>query len=367
MRAKQFLVIFAWLSGCLFATAENARNIVLIGWDGAQREHIMECLGRGELPALQALSRDGSLRNIDIRGTTDTKAGWSQILSGYDPDVTGVYSNAKFQPVPKGLSVFERLKLHFGATNIATVAVIGKKQHCGEIRPPSKTPILESETTPSKKAMKQGKKNRVDAAAGPIKRTRKNGKAVMASVPGQGGANIGTKLVEESGTTYRIFPGSPYYNMKDGCDEWQYGLMKDEAVGTKAIELLSQYQSKPFFFFVHFAEVDHQGHRFGENSKEYNDALISNDLWTGKIIAKLKELGLYDNTMVYVTADHGFNEGAKNHKSAPHVTLGTNDKGVCRNGDRADITPTILERFGLDLKTFSPALAGHSLLKPETR
>jgi arylsulfatase A-like enzyme len=143
--------------------------------------------------------------------------------------------------------------------------------------------------------------------------------------------------------------------------------MKDEAVGTKAIELLSQYQSKPFFFFVHFAEVDHQGHRFGENSKEYNDALISNDLWTGKIIAKLKELGLYDNTMVYVTADHGFNEGAKNHKSAPHVTLGTNDKGVCRNGDRADITPTILERFGLDLKTFSPALAGHSLLKPETR
>lgn len=26
------------------------RNIILFGWDGAQRAHVKECLGRGELP-----------------------------------------------------------------------------------------------------------------------------------------------------------------------------------------------------------------------------------------------------------------------------------------------------------------------------
>mgnify|MGYP000400546854 CR=1 FL=1 len=53
-----------------------------------------------------------------------------------------------------------------------------------------------------------------------------------------------------------------------------------------------QFKDKPFFFFIHFAEVDHSGHKHGENSKEYNDALISNDTWTGRIMDKLAELGL---------------------------------------------------------------------------
>ncbi len=46
-----------------------------------------------------------------------------------------MYSNGRFQPVPKGLSIFERLENNFGADKFVTVAVIGKKQHCGEINP----------------------------------------------------------------------------------------------------------------------------------------------------------------------------------------------------------------------------------------
>ncbi|HPZ82426.1 MAG TPA: alkaline phosphatase family protein, partial [Thermogutta sp.] len=126
-------------------------------------------------------------------------------------------------------------------------------------------------------------------------------------------------------------------------------------------------KDRPFFFFVHFASVDHQGHRFGENSKEYNDALISNDTWTGKIIAKLKELGLYDKTLVYVTADHGFNEGETRHSYAPYVILATNDPLVKRDGMRQDIAPTILARFGLDLSRFQPPLDGEPLTQPATK
>ena len=56
---------------------------------------------------------------------------------------------------------------------------------------------------------------------------------------------------------------------------------------------------------MRFAEVDQEGHKQGQDSQEYNDAVISDDLWTGKIVAKLNELGLSDKILIYVTADHG--------------------------------------------------------------
>jgi len=323
------------------------RNVILVGWDGAQREHVRECLQRGELSALKALASEGSLRNIDVRGTTDTKAGWSQILTGYDPDVTGVYSNSRFQPVPRGLSVFERLKERFGPAFV-TVAVIAKEQHCGEIRPPSKEPVTDA---PANAASSQGTNGNKTGANNHF-------------VPEHGKPDAGTKIIEENGVKYRVFPGSPYYYTKDACNQWISGLIKDEAVGAKTIELLEQYRDKPFFFFVHFAKADQNGHAFGENSKEYNDALISNDAWTGRIVQKLKDLGLYDKTLIYVTADHGFDEGKSSHKNAPRVFLAANDPTVKRNGDRADITPTILKRFGVDVTKLRPPLAGAPLDGP---
>ena len=349
--------------------AQKPRNIILIGWDAAQREHVHEALDRGELPVLKALGAEGKLVDIDIRGTTDTKAGWSQILTGYDPEVTGVYSNGKYQPVPTGLSVFERLEERFGADKFVTVAVIGKKQHCGEINPPRKIRVDEEQTTSATTGKSKKAKQKDNAATGDVKdqgQKKKAKKAAAKAQPGAGKKPQGT-IVEENGVKYRVIPGSPYYGMHNAVDVWEFGLMEDQKVGSRAIELLDKYKDKPFFFFVHFAEVDHSGHKYGENSKEYNDALISDDQCTGRIIDKLKELGLYDKTLVYVTADHGFNQGAKGHGYAPYVTLATNDPKVKRDGMRQDITPTILARFGLDLSKLSPSLDGEPLTQPATK
>jgi hypothetical protein len=320
--------------------AELPRNIILVGWDGAQRNHVKECLARNELPNLKKLSDEGKLVEIDVEGTTDTKAGWSQIMTGYYPTVTGVYSNGRYQPIPKGMSIFERLEKRFGPDEFVTVAVIGKKGHCGEIDPP--------------------KKIRLDAEGKSTEAADADKKPVQ---PGAGKKPVGT-IIEENGVKYRFIPGSPYYNMYTALEVWEFGLMEDEKVGTRAIELLEKYKDKPFFFFVHFASVDHQGHKFGENSKEYTGALISNDKWTGKIIQTLKDLDLYDKTLVYVTADHGFDEDKTGHSNAPYVFLATNDKGVMRNGLRQDVAPTILERFGLDLAKIEPRLDGVPLTKP---
>ena len=325
-------VVLVVMAGSFKAeAADQPRNIILIGWDGAQRAHVKECLGRNELPNLKRLSEEGTLVEIDIEGTTDTKAGWTQILTGYYPKVTGVYSNQNYQPIPKGLSVFERLEKHFGADGIVTMAVIGKSKHV-DANGPTKVKVTEGN--------EPGKKNK-----------RKN---------------RGT-IIEENGVKYRVTPGKPYYYTKDGMDLFENGLVTNVRVGTRSLELIEKNKDKRFFMFVHFAEVDTKGHKFGENSKEYNDALISSDEWTGKIMKKLGALGLYDKTLIYVTADHGFDEGMKAHKNAPYVFLGTNDKKVIRNGLRQDITPTILERFGVDVSKLEPPLDGVSLTKAVNR
>jgi len=330
----------------VWAAAEHPRNVILIGWDGAQREHVDQCLSRNELPNLKQLIDQGKYVKIDIEGTTDTKAGWTQILTGYYPEVTGVYSNGKYQPVPKDLSIFERLEKQSGTNDFVTVAVIGKKKHCGEIDPPKKTRLDEEGT-------------RNNATAGTDNEGEEE-QAAAAKKP-QG------RIVEENGVKYRVIPGSPYYGMHTALEVWDFGLIRDEKVGSRAIELLEKYKDKPFFFFVHFAQVDAAGHRNGENSKEYNDALISNDLWTGKIMDKVRELGLAGETQFYVTADHGFNEDAKGHPSAPYVFLATNNKAVSRDGRRQDVTPTILEAFGVNVAAMQPPLDGISLTMPDNR
>ena len=348
--------LFAVLSMGTLADEKSAPpgNVILIGWDGTQRNHLKECLARGETPNLKRLASEGNLVAIDVLRVTDTKAGWSQILTGYNPEVTGVFSNGNYQPIPKGYTIFERLEKYFGSENIITVAVIGKKGHVDD-DPPQKIRVVDDEGDAPRKTPKQpqGKKKAAKVASMPAK-LKKNAQ------PQEG------KIVEKNGVRYRIIPGKPYYRTREGMDVFINGLIKDDVVGSKTLELLTKYKDKPFFFFVHFAQVDHSGHAHGENSKEYNDAIKSGDFWLGKIVAKLKELNLYDRTYIYVTADHGFDEGKGSHMDAPYVFLATNDPGVMRRGFREDIAPTILERFGLDLLKIKPPLDGHPLTKSYT-
>jgi hypothetical protein len=307
---------------------------------------VKECLGRKELPNLQKLIGEGIFVEIDIEGTTDTKAGWSQILSGYYPEVTGVYSNRQYQPIPKGLSIFERLEDHFGPDKFVTVAVIGKSGHVGAAAP-KKTRVREEDETTAGKKKTAGNQPK---QASPEKKIQPRGNIVIGD-----------------GIKYSVIPGEPYYITRNSMDLFENGLKEDEKVGTRVIELLEKHKDKPFFFFVHFAEVDHAGHEHGENSKEYNDALISNDLWTGKIMGKVRELGLAGQTQFYVTSDHGFNEDEEGHSFAPYVFLATDNKKVNRNGRRQDVAPTIMEAFGLGLSKLKPALDGISLTMPDNR
>ncbi len=350
------LVVF---SSPLFGEENSPKNIILIGWDGAQRNHIKECLAKNELPNLKQISSEGNLVAVDILRITDTKAGWSQILTGYDPEITGVYNNGNYQPIPEGYTIFERLEKHFGADNIYTAAVIGKKAHVDNEGPKK---IKETEDdkeiekqAPDKKLNKQN--NKQDKKQNNKKAAQKNAIAKKQKKAPEG------KIITENGIQYRVVPGKPYFNASKNMDIFVNGLQMNDRVTSKAASLIEKNKDKKFFFFIHYAEIDHQGHKYGENSKEVNDAYISCDRNTGDIVKKLKELDLYDDTIIYITADHGFDEGMKQHHDAPYVFLATNDKKVMRNGLRTDIAPTVLDRFGVDLSKINPPLDGHPLTK----
>ena len=278
-------ILAATLVSLVFCQAvcadEGAKNVLLIGWDGAQRDHVKELLAKDELPVLAALAEEGALVDIDVvTGATDTKAGWTQILTGYKPKTTGVFSNRRFRPIPVGYTIFERVEEFFGPENIESRAIIGKKGHV-DADGPRKVPFARWQK-------RQARQKKIDR--------RRRG---LGNIPGG-------RIIEENGKKFVVVPGKPYFKTKDHMDLFVNGLLKNEKVGTMALEHLEVCKDKRFLFFVHFAEPDHAGHRHGENSSEYSEAIKDDDAWTGKILAKLKELGLYEKTLVYIVVDHGF-------------------------------------------------------------
>ena len=323
------LILFFSLA--LRGASRPPKNIMLIGWDGGEFNVVKEGLKRNRLPNLRKLVAKGTLVNIDIITQPDTKAGWVEILTGYAPEVTGVYSNGDYGPVPEGYTIFERLKEHFGRDKFITAAIISKKSHLG-ISPPLREVVDEkNETAPENKAI-----------------TR-------------------LKVIVENGVKYRLIPAEPYYYTQKNMDVFKNGLDANGNVTTNVLNLLEKYKDKPFFFFVHFGEPDLSGHWYNMSPEKYELALRGDDSYTGRIIAKLKELNLYDSTLIYVVSDHGMTrtpDGSSNHSR--HAFLVTNDSKVIRRGYRVDVAATILKRFGLDLNKIQPPLEGQPLTEKYT-
>lgn len=316
------------------APAQGPRNIILIGWDGCQRSRLQAMVQANQVPNLIALGKSGALVNIDATsGATDSRAGWAQILTGYTPQVTGVYSNARYQAIPPGDTVFERLKTALGKDFI-TMAVVGKAD---EMETDGSTRIPYNQWF-------------ADAS----NRMRKR----VGAGPGTPKLPPGSTVVGDGGQEYVVMPAKPWHNAAEHMDLCLNGLGSNDRVGTTALSELGLVRDKRFFAFVDFGMADVAGSKYGVTSQQYTDAIKSDDAWLGKIVTRLRDLGLYDQTLIYVTSDHGFDVGKKTHRYAPYVFLGTNDKQVMRDGIRSDIGATILERFGIDVAAIAPPLDG---------
>jgi len=137
---------------------------------------------------------------------------------------------------------------------------------------------------------------------------------------------------------------------------------REQAKGNKAdnkiiTDMATRYikEKKPTFVSVCFDQLDHAGHSVGHDTPGYYDELANIDMRIGQIIQALKDAGMYDNTIIIVTSDHGgigTGHGGKTMEEMmiPFVICG---KGVKKAGEIKDVVmqfdtaATIAEIFGL--------------------
>ncbi len=62
---------------------------------------------------------------------------------------------------------------------------------------------------------------------------------------------------------------------------------------------------QPLFTFVHLDHVDHAGHAEGWYTPAYSRAVEKLDQLVGKMLDALRKAGMYEQTVILVTADHG--------------------------------------------------------------
>ena len=266
-----------------------AKNLLLLGWDGVQWNHLQELLAAGKLPHLAKLQAEGSFAHALVSDhATDTKSGWVQICSGLPASESGTHSNSDYRPLPPGATLFERLERRSGGA-VFTCFVAGKSHHLGSLGP----------------------------GVSFLKRRRL--------------ANSGE--------------GEPWFHTRAGFDQW-FGDQHREAgeVGHLLLNVLRQYgRYNRFAIFAHFADPDTMGHAHGENSPEYAEAIITCDRWLGEVAAMLQQHGLLEDTVVAVVTDHGFDEGAQQHWHAPDIFFAANRPELAlSNGDMRDIAPVLL-------------------------
>jgi hypothetical protein len=95
------------------------------------------------------------------------------------------------------------------------------------------------------------------------------------------------------------------------CTGYHSHYNEFEYYTTMAINYFTQHD--PFFLTIYDPEPDEMAHEFGDQSDQYRSAIERADVQIGRIMDMLRELGVYDQTLIVITPDHGmtgFNHGS---------------------------------------------------------
>ena len=64
-------------------------------------------------------------------------------------------------------------------------------------------------------------------------------------------------------------------------------------------------EKKPFFYTAYFGALDETAHENGWYTSAYYDKMAEIDVCVGRIIQALKDAGIYDDTILIMSSDHG--------------------------------------------------------------
>jgi hypothetical protein len=121
------------------------------------------------------------------------------------------------------------------------------------------------------------------------------------------------EVFEEAGLPTAIIDQDPILGGYTAtyCTGYQYRYNEFEYYTTMAIDYFTQHE--PFFITLYDPEPDEMAHEYGDQSDQYRSAIERADNQIGRVMDMLRELGVYDQTLMVITPDHGmtgFDHGA---------------------------------------------------------
>jgi len=128
--------------------------------------------------------------------------------------------------------------------------------------------------------------------------------------------------------------GAKDFTMEDG------EMILDENVARMSAYLITTY--KPALTTLHLACTDHYEHEEGREGLLVRKAVAGADRALGTIIEALKRAGIYENTAIIVTGDHGFVNISRSF--SPNVLLAQN--GLLNNAKTGDWKAQFLSAGG---------------------
>ncbi|WP_343303474.1 alkaline phosphatase [Chitinophaga niabensis] len=81
------------------------------------------------------------------------------------------------------------------------------------------------------------------------------------------------------------------------------GCPNDTATTEASINYIKE--KKPDFLFIHFDQPDGVGHNIGHNIPEYYEQVHKNDVLLGQILQAVKDAGMWENSVIMLSSDHG--------------------------------------------------------------
>lgn len=129
---------------------------------------------------------------------------------------------------------------------------------------------------------------------------------------------------------------------------------KDDTQLTRMAEKYIK-EAKPTLLAVCYDQIDHVGHAIGHDTPDYYRVLAHIDTQVGRLVQALKDAGIYDDTIIMLTADHGGigrSHGGQTlmEMEIPFIICGKNVKKgqlITDTMIQYDTAATIAEVFGL--------------------
>ena len=131
---------------------------------------------------------------------------------------------------------------------------------------------------------------------------------------------------------------------------------------SKDVSVVSDYikSERPNFCAIAIDEPDGVGHSAGHNTRAYYEELSKLDVLIAQIIQAIKDAGIWDNSIIMLSADHGgVNKGhggnTLSEREIPFIICGNNVKEgvkISQNVMIYDIAPTIAYILKLETPSF---------------